>query len=143
MPRLPSGLLFWFLTLVAFDFLTAPLSAAPPIRSPQTFKVTAYCQQGVTKSGFPTQPGAAAADLGYLPMGSIVQVQHPTEVGQPPPNEAPGVYTVLDTGAKVNGRHLDLFVADCNRAKQFGRRLLEVMILRFGWHSHVPAPRPF
>ena len=111
-----------------------PLSAAPSM-SPQTFTITAYCHHGITKSGVPAQSGVAAADPVYLPMGSVVDV-----LAAPPEKPQAGTYTVLDTGAKVKGRHLDLFTPDCNRAIQFGRQLLRVIVLRFGWHSHVPIP---
>jgi 3D (Asp-Asp-Asp) domain-containing protein len=134
-------------TFFVLASVVAPASAAP-LSSPQAFTVTAYCQDGVTKSGLPTQPGVAAADPGYLPMGTLVRVHG----GEPPEARvddgrsaetrpsAGGVYTVLDTGSKVNGRHLDLFMNDCNRAIRFGRRLLRVTILRLGWRSHLPVP---
>jgi 3D (Asp-Asp-Asp) domain-containing protein len=98
--------------------------------APQHFTVTAYCQQGVTKSGVRVRPGIAAADPAYLPLGSVIHVDAPQASDR-------GVYTVLDTGAKVNGLHVDLYKPNCSRAKRFGRQLLRVSVLRFGWHRHV------
>jgi 3D (Asp-Asp-Asp) domain-containing protein len=94
--------------------------------SPKSFIVTAYCQHGITKSGLHTGPGIAAGDPSYLPLGSLVSVA----TG---PADA-SVYTVADTGSKVKGEHLDVFTPDCGRAKQFGRKLLQLTILRVGWH---------
>lgn len=102
--------------------------------SPEPFIVTAYCQQGITKSGIRATPGVAAADPDFVPLGSVVGVATP-------PSTDLSIYTVVDTGAKVKGRVLDLFTPDCGRAKQFGRRLLRVTILRFGWHAQRLVPR--
>jgi len=56
------------------------------------------------------------------------------------------IYTVLDTGSKVNGRHLDLFTPDCHRGKtarastaaghRSPARLARPMVLM------KPSPRP-
>jgi 3D (Asp-Asp-Asp) domain-containing protein len=40
-----------------------------------------------------------------------------------------GEYTVTDTGARVKGRHLDLFIADNREAMRFGRRHARVVRL--------------
>jgi 3D (Asp-Asp-Asp) domain-containing protein len=70
----------------------------------------------------PAQPGVVAADLRHLPLGTRLHVDTP---GQP----YAGVYTVLDTGSKIKGRKLDIFISSCARAKRFGRRLVQVRIL--------------
>ena len=54
-------------------------------------------------------------------MGSVIRVQ---ESGR-----YDGVYTVMDTGPKVRGRHVDLFIESCADAKQFGRRFVRVSIV--------------
>jgi 3D (Asp-Asp-Asp) domain-containing protein len=41
-----------------------------------------------------------------------------------------GTYTVMDTGPKVRGRHLDLYLRDCAEAVRFGRRSGRVSIAR-------------
>jgi 3D (Asp-Asp-Asp) domain-containing protein len=33
-----------------------------------------------------------------------------------------GTYTVMDTGPKIRGRRLDLYLPDCAEAVRFGRR---------------------
>jgi 3D (Asp-Asp-Asp) domain-containing protein len=105
---------------------TQPLFGAVAPGASRRFTVTAYCQHGITKSGVPVQPGVAAADPAYLPLGSVVHVDAPGASDR-------GIYTVLDTGAKVIGHHLDLYKPDCRGAKRFGRQLLRVTVLRVGW----------
>lgn len=129
-------------------FVVASVAAPVSASSAQVFTVTAYCQDGVTKSGSATHAGVAAGDPGYLPMGTVVRVHggeraeargDEGQSGETRPSVS-GVYTVLDTGSKVTGRHLDLFMNDCNRAIRFGRQLLRVTILRWGWRPHLLVP---
>lgn len=84
---------------------------------------TAYCDRGLTKSGVPAQPGIVAADPRHLPLGTRLHVVTP---GQP----YEGNYTVLDTGSKIKGHKLDIFISSCARAKRFGKRLVKVKILK-------------
>lgn len=106
----------WALLLSAV--LDAGLSAEPAKRTvhPSSFRaiVTAYCQRGLTKSGVPAAAGIAAADPRVLPLGSVVHIA--------PPSAYAGTYRVMDTGALVKGRHLDVFVASCRVARRLGRR---------------------
>lgn len=83
---------------------------------------TAYCEQGATKSGVRAQPGVVAADLRQLPLGTKLRVVAPGQTYA-------GTYTVLDTGPKVRGRSLDIFMTSCARARKFGKRTVEVRIL--------------
>jgi 3D (Asp-Asp-Asp) domain-containing protein len=83
---------------------------------------TAYCDRGPTRSGVPAQHGIVAADLRRLPLGTRVRVVAP---GQP----YAGVYTVLDTGSKIKGRDLDIFMPSCRAARHFGKRPVEVRVL--------------
>jgi 3D (Asp-Asp-Asp) domain-containing protein len=112
--------------LAATTFAVAFGCVASSAAADEAFTVTAYCQAGITKSGVPVRPGIAAGDPSYLPLGSIVHVDASS------PSDS-GVYRVLDTGSKVIGRHLDLFKSNCGVAKRFGRQLLRVRVLRFGW----------
>jgi 3D (Asp-Asp-Asp) domain-containing protein len=83
---------------------------------------TAYCDRGPTRSGVRAQRGVVAADIRRLPLGTRLEVLAP---GQP----YAGVYTVLDTGSKVSGRDLDIFMPSCARARRFGKRSVQVRIL--------------
>ena len=99
------------------------------------FTATAYCDSGVTKSGVRTRRGIIAADPAHLPVGSVVRVR---EVGHP---RYEGIYTVMDTGGLVRGRCIDLYVPDCDEAREFGlRKRVLVRVLRFGWSPQASMP---
>jgi 3D (Asp-Asp-Asp) domain-containing protein len=85
------------------------------------FTATAYCNTGPTVKGNSTHAGTAAADPSVIPLGSKVRV---TEAGP-----YSGDYAVTDTGRKVNGHAIDLYIADPVAAKQFGRKQVRVQIL--------------
>ena len=97
------------------------------------FTATAYCQSGVTRSGVDTHSGIVAADPAQLPVGSVVHID---ASGQ----RYSGIYTVLDTGPRVLGRTVDLFVHDCGEATLFGRQRVRVTVLRKGWSPKATAP---
>jgi hypothetical protein len=77
--------------------------------------------------------GIAAADPLLLPVGSVVTLA----TGDPEYN---GVYTIMDTGPPVQGRHLDLYIWSCGEALKFGRRRIEVTVLRLGWDPRASSP---
>ncbi len=121
-------------TVFAAGPAVAQTSAATKPGSSLTFTATAYCQAGKTQSGAPARTGIVAADPHVLPVGSVVRVDTPRAYS--------GIYTVLDTGAAVNGRHLDIFVPDCARAHRFGRQKVRIHVLRRGWDPKASAPSP-
>jgi 3D (Asp-Asp-Asp) domain-containing protein len=90
------------------------------------FSATAYCQGALTASGVWPRTGVAAADPVLLPVGSVIQVLA----------EAPysGIYTIMDTGPMIQGRHIDIYMWSCTEALRFGRRSVEVTIIRLGWN---------
>jgi 3D (Asp-Asp-Asp) domain-containing protein len=90
------------------------------------FVATAYCKGETTASGVAVKRGMAAADPKMLPQGSVVQVDGVSDAHQ-------GIYTVLDTGPKVQGRHVDLYMWSCHEALAFGRRPVTLTVLRLGW----------
>ncbi len=96
------------------------------------FTATAYCKGTTTASGVAVRRGIAAADPKVLPAGSVVTLS--TGV-----TEFDGVYTVMDTGPKVKGRLLDLYVWSCHEALAFGRKAVEVTVLRLGWDPRESA----
>jgi 3D (Asp-Asp-Asp) domain-containing protein len=105
---------------------------APRPGARQSFDATAYCKGTVTASGVAVTRGIAAADPMVLPPGTVVSLA----TGQP---EFDGIYTVLDTGPLVRGRRLDLYVWSCHDALAFGRRTVEVTVLRLGWNPEASA----
>jgi 3D (Asp-Asp-Asp) domain-containing protein len=104
--------------------IEAPKAVAAGAR--MKFIATAYCKGETTASGVRVKRGMAAADPRTLPLGSIVQLD-----GAPDGHE--GIYTVLDTGPKVQGRHVDLYMWSCHEALAFGRRPVTLTVLRLGW----------
>jgi 3D (Asp-Asp-Asp) domain-containing protein len=108
-------------------------TAGPAAGNRVAFVATAYCRGLTTASGVTVQAGIAAADPGLLPEGSVVQVD------EAPENHG-GIYTVLDTGPKVQGHHVDLYMWNCTEARQFGRRPVKLTVLRLGWNPKNTAP---
>jgi len=89
------------------------------------FEITAYCTRGTTTSGARVREGMAAADPRVLPLGSTIHVEGS--------GEWDGIYTVMDTGAAVRGRIVDVYLRDCDEALELGRRTARVTIIRRGW----------
>jgi len=106
---------------------------APPPGSKLRFSATAYCKGGTTASGVNVRTGIAAADAQILPVGSVLNVA----TGDARYN---GVYTVMDTGPKVQGRLVDLYIWSCHEALRFGRKEIEVTVLRLGWDPRASSP---
>jgi 3D (Asp-Asp-Asp) domain-containing protein len=97
------------------------------------FAATAYCKGSTTTSGVTARTGVAAADPALLPVGSVVNVAAGSQ-------KYSGVYTVMDTGPAVQGRELDLYMWSCNEALRFGRKDVQVTVLRLGWDPQASAP---
>jgi 3D (Asp-Asp-Asp) domain-containing protein len=90
----------------------------------ENFHATAYCVTGITKSGVAVAPGHVAADLKVIPLGSMIYVDSPL-MG--------GIYQVLDAGTLVKGKVIDIFIPSYERCKEFGRRMVKVKVLRYGF----------
>jgi|SRR4051812_3731916 3D (Asp-Asp-Asp) domain-containing protein len=97
------------------------------------FGATAYCKGTTTTSGVNVRSGIAAADPDLLPVGSVIQVDGPGTRND-------GVYTIMDTGPKVQGRHLDLYMWSCTEALAFGRQGVKIVVLRLGWSPQASSP---
>ena len=111
------------------ELTTAP---APGVRL--EFTATGYCRGTTTASGVNVRSGIAAADPDLLPVGSVVQIEKL-------PERYNGIYTVMDTGPKVHGRHLDIYVWNCDEALVLGRRAMMITVLRMGWNPRNSTPR--
>jgi len=98
-----------------------------------SFVATAYCKGDTTAAGVAPQAGIAAADTDLLPVGSIIHIDDGLEAYR-------GIYTVLDTGPKVQGPHVDLYIWSCFEALAFGRRDVTLTVLRLGWNPKNTAP---
>jgi 3D (Asp-Asp-Asp) domain-containing protein len=97
------------------------------------FSATAYCKGTTTASGTEVRTGIAAADDAILPVGSVVNVTTDS-------TKYNGVYTIMDTGPAVQGRTLDLYMWSCHEALSFGRKPIQVTVLRLGWNPRASMP---
>jgi 3D (Asp-Asp-Asp) domain-containing protein len=119
-----------------FGLRLGPAAEVGPIAAPGShlsFSATAYCKGRTTASGVNVRSGIAAADPALLPVGSVIKVDAPGSRND-------GVYTIMDTGPEVHGRHLDLYMWSCNEALAFGRVGIEVDVLRLGWNPRASSP---
>jgi 3D (Asp-Asp-Asp) domain-containing protein len=113
----------------------AELRDGPPAPGARLrFTATAYCKGTTTASGVNVRTGIAAADPELLPVGSVIQVERLGE-------RYNGIYTIMDTGPKVQGRHIDIYMWSCNEALELGRRGIQVTVLRLGWNPKASTPR--
>jgi len=97
------------------------------------FTATAYCKGTTTASGVNVRSGIAASDPSILPVGSVISlITHAVKYN--------GVYTIMDTGPAVQGRVLDLYMWSCHEALAFGRRPVELRVLRLGWSPGASTP---
>lgn len=120
--------------LVAVSLLAAPkaLPADPKHKQPMSrnerakFTAFAYSSGNKTAEGVPPVPRVTiAADPAVLPIGSRVRVS-----GAGPWS---GEYRVGDTGSKIKGHVVDIYVPSDKEAFAFGKRVVELVLLE-------PAP---
>lgn len=84
-------------------------------------RATAYTGHGRTASGKRVRRGMVAADPRVLPLGSKVRVKNAGRYS--------GVYRVEDTGGKIRGRKIDIYMPSRGAARQFGRQSVKVEVL--------------
>src|SRR3954470_12899428 len=89
-----------------------------------TYRATAYAQSGTTASGELTHRHVVAADPDILPLGSRIKIRRAGKYS--------GEYVVADTGAKIQGRRLDIYMPSETACKKFGSRLVRVKVLQVG-----------
>lgn len=86
---------------------------------------TAFAQHSKpTAAGTVPHEGIVAADPRVLPLGSRIRGRGAGAYD--------GVYTVTDTGSRVDGRHIDLYVPTAAEAKRFGKKRVRVEVLEVG-----------
>jgi 3D (Asp-Asp-Asp) domain-containing protein len=108
-------------------------TAIPSPGAKLRFTATGYCKGTTTASGVNVRTGIAAADPALLPVGSVIQVERLDQ-------RYNGIYTIMDTGPKVLGRHIDIYMWSCNDALQLGRRIAGLTVLRLGWNPLASTP---
>ena len=82
-----------------------------------SFTATAYCLRGRTALGHGVRKGIIAADPRVLRLGSKVNIGAGAHSGE---------YLVSDTGGRIKGRKIDIWMASCAEARRFGRRTISV-----------------
>lgn len=85
-----------------------------------SFTATAYCLKGRTAMGHGVRRGLIAADPRVLRLGSRVSLNAGAYSGQ---------YLVSDTGGRIKGKKIDIWMASCSEARRFGRRTVTVSSL--------------
>lgn len=108
--------------------LQGPVAPGPPYKRVHVVTTGYHCppcdvgmeDDGLTASNKPVRPGICAADTRFYDFGTRFFV----------PGYGPCV--VEDRGAKVRGRHLDLYFPSREQAKQWGRQIKEVWLLLDG-----------
>jgi hypothetical protein len=86
--------------------------------------------EGTGASGKWSHPGSVAADRKVLPLNSRIRVYGAGQYS--------GDYTVEDTGGKVDGHHIDVYMPSLAEAKKFGHQRVKVVVLRYG--DDEPSP---
>jgi len=99
----------------------APAAAPSPAPLRMEFTATAYAISGKTASGAHARRGMCAADLSVLPLGSRIRVEGAGRYS--------GVYVVKDSGRRIDGREIDLYIANDAAAKRFGKLPVTVEVL--------------
>jgi 3D (Asp-Asp-Asp) domain-containing protein len=93
------------------------------------YVATAYNQSGTTASGVQTQRHVVAADPDILPIGSRVKIKHAGRYS--------GEYVVADTGEKIQGRRLDIYIPSERACRKFGRKQVRVQVVSLGDGTHA------
>lgn len=86
------------------------------------FVATAYSQEGTTADGSQARERTAAADPAVLPLGTVIQVRG---AGR----RYDGRYKIVDTGSRIDGNEIDIYVSNDAEAKQFGKKPVRVRVV--------------
>ena len=101
------------------------------VETSMSFQATAYALEGITKCGTRARRGIVAVDPRVIPLRSKIRV---TNAGN-----YSGIYLAEDTGRLIKGHIIDVKVMSVHEARQFGRRQVQVEVLRWGAEDIVEA----
>lgn len=87
-------------------------SGRPPYGEPVPVLLTAYCLRGTTRRGRWVRDGIIAADPRFFPLSRYVELY----IGR----EYYGRFLIDDTGRKIKGNHMDVWIPSCRDAVVFG-----------------------
>lgn len=97
----------------------------------KTFVATAFCHgsprctirsKGITATGTKVAKGVIAVDKRVIKLGSKVQIVEPKEYA--------GTYRAEDTGGKIKGNRIDIWMDTQRKAMTFGKRTIKLIILK-------------
>lgn len=115
---------------ISLLFLAVPLATAgPPLNG--TYIATAYAQHGITASGQYAHRHVVAADPAILPIGTRIKIRHAGLYS--------GEYVVADTGDKIQGRKLDIYLPSARVCRKFGVKRVRVSVIELGDGTHQAA----
>src|SRR5690349_13907793 len=106
-----------------FLLAAAPLLAAQ-VQVNGTYTATAYAQHGITASGEYAHRHVVAADPAILPIGTRLKIKGAGRYS--------GEYVVADSGAKIEGRRLDIYLPDASACRRFGVKRVKVSVIELG-----------
>ena len=72
-----------------------------------------------------------AADPDILPIGSRIKIKRAGRYS--------GEYVVADTGDKIQGRRLDIYMPTAKRCTKFGSKPVQVRVIELGDGTHAAA----
>jgi 3D (Asp-Asp-Asp) domain-containing protein len=109
--------------VIALLFVAGLAAAATPARKAghKKFTASAYSIEGKSAGGSKSGKGTVAADPNVLPLGSKIRVSGAGAYS--------GEYTVVDSGGKVKGNVIDIYMSSVSEATKFGKKEVEVKIL--------------
>jgi len=111
--------------LALSPLIVALLMVADPAKQLDgTYVATAYAITGITASGEWTHRHVVAADPDLLPIGTRIKIQHAGRYS--------GEYVVADTGAKIQGRRLDIYMPTDAECKKFGVKRVKIKVIQLG-----------
>jgi 3D (Asp-Asp-Asp) domain-containing protein len=114
--------------ILFFFFEGHALARTPAAPRPHWVRsiATAYAITGQTASQTYTQEGRTlAADPNILPIGTVVEIRDAGPYS--------GECMVEDTGRKILGRHVDIYIPSTPEAIEFGKQRVKIRVVR-------PAP---
>jgi 3D (Asp-Asp-Asp) domain-containing protein len=89
-----------------------------------TYTATAYAQHGITASGEYVHHHVIAADPAVLPIGTRIKIKGAGRYS--------GEYVVADTGEKIEGRRLDIYLPNVSACRKFGVKHVHVRVIELG-----------
>jgi 3D (Asp-Asp-Asp) domain-containing protein len=106
---------------------------SPRYAEPVPIMLTSYCLRGTTRRGRFVRPGIIAADPRFFPLSRYVELY----VGR----KYYGRFLIDDTGRKIKGNHIDVWMPSCSDAKRFGvKRGTAVLLPRLPELRQAGAP---